>query len=259
MTGKDANEKLVTLHMPRAPISEAFRVLRTNLTFAGIDTGLRSVLITSASPGEGKSTVAANLSIVLAQTGQRVILVDSDLRLPTQHKLFNIPNNQGLINALFDLETPITSHLQNTRIPGLRILPSGPLPPNPAELLNSKRMAIVIEALKEESDVIIFDTPPVLTVADAAILGAQVDGCLLVTEVGKTQRTAIVRSVNTLRQTRDAHIFGVVLNKLPLQSLRYYDYYYHYQYYAYDYRTDENAQRRPSRLPAWLSALTNRL
>jgi non-specific protein-tyrosine kinase len=255
--GKEAADKLVTLAAPRAPISEAFRVLRTNLGFSAIDSGLRSMLITSSSPGEGKSTVVGNLGVVMAQTGKRVIVVDADLRLPTQHKVFGTPNNQGLTTALLDTETPVSQHLQNTRVPGLRIMTSGPLPPNPAELLNSQRMIHIIEELKQECDLVIFDTPPILTVTDAAILGRQVDGCTLVAEVGKTNRSAVIRAIEGLLKA-DANVFGVVLNKLQLKRMGYYDYYYHYQYYAYDYSQKQPAHRRQSRIPAWISGLTNR-
>jgi capsular exopolysaccharide synthesis family protein len=227
-------ERLVAHYTPRAPVTEAYRVMRTNLSFSAIDQGLRTMLITSASPSEGKSTTAANLAVVMAQSGKRVILVDADLRRPSQHKVFEMANNQGLTTALLDSELPLTAHLQQTIAPGLRLLTSGPLPPNPAELLNSHRMSVVIEELKKESDVVIFDMPPALSVADAAILARQVDGCALVLEVGKTRRDAFLQAVETLNKA-GAQIYGVVMNRLRRGRLGYYDYYYYYRYYSYEY------------------------
>jgi capsular exopolysaccharide synthesis family protein len=248
------SESLVTHRMPRAPVSEAYRVMRTNLSFAAIDQPLEAMLVTSASPSEGKSTTAANLAIVMAQAGKQVILVDADLRRPSQHKLFEITNNQGLTTALLDSNLPVSEHLQKTTIPGLRLLTSGPLPPNPAELLNSHRMQVIIEMLKAESDVVIFDMPPALAVADAAILAPQVNGCALVVEVGKTRRDAFMQAVELLNKS-GAQIFGVVMNRLRRGRLGYYDYYY-YRYYSYESGDRKPAQR--TGLLGWLTGLNNR-
>ena len=136
--GDKPSDRLITQSAPRAPISEAYRVLRTNLNFSTIDSELRSVLVTSSAPGEGKSTTTANIAVVMAQTGKRVVLIDADLRKPTQHKVFDASNNHGLTTALLDSSTQVSSHLQPTRTPGLMLMASGPLPPNPAELLNSR-------------------------------------------------------------------------------------------------------------------------
>jgi capsular exopolysaccharide synthesis family protein len=252
-----ASERLITQLKPRDPISEAYRVVRTNLSFAGIDGGLQNILITSASPSEGKSTTAANLAITLAQTSKKVIVVDADLRRPTQHQLFNLPNNFGLTTAVLNGHSPIENHLQETTIPGLRLLSSGPLPPNPAELLNSQRMQQVIQDLAAEADYVIFDSPPVLTVADAAILAPRMSGSLLVTRAGQTRREAFVDSVERLAKA-DALLFGVVINQLKKgQSGYYYDYYYqHYNYYG------NEDKKMPAlgawRLPGWLAALSRR-
>ena len=247
--GNSPDQMLITRHTPRSPTSEAFRGIRTNLGFSAIDRELTTMLVTSASPGEGKSTIASNLAVVMAQTGKKVLLIDADLRLPKQHKVFKVGNNQGLTTALLDSETPLSHHFHATRIRGLHLMTSGPLPPNPSELLNSKRMGEVIEMLKDEVDIVVFDTPPVLTVADAAILGAQVNGCVLVAEVGITNRSAVVRAVEMLQST-GGKVFGVTLNKLNLKRLGYYDYYYHYQYYAYayDYNVKKPSNSKPPRL-----------
>jgi polysaccharide biosynthesis transport protein len=246
--------KLAAHHLPRSPVAEAYRVLRTNLSFAAIDGGLRSVLITSSSPGEGKSTTAANLGVVMAQTGKQVILVDADLRRPTQHKLFEVANNQGLTTALLDGQAPLGEHLQQTTIAGLRLLTSGPLPPNPAELLNSQRMHQLIESLQGEADLVIFDTPPALTVADASILAGQVAGSILVAGVGETRRDALVQAVETLHKA-GATVYGVVMNRVKTGRSGYGYYNYYYRYYNYEYA--HNARPRKW-LPAWAATLIGR-
>ena len=256
-----AHERLITQLKPRDPISEAYRVVRTNLSFAGVDGGLQNILVTSASPSEGKSTTAANLAVTLAQTSKKVIVVDADLRRPTQHRLFNMPNNYGLTSAILDSESPVNTHLQETTIPGLRLLSSGPLPPNPAELLNSQRMQQVIKDLSAEADYVIFDMPPVLTVADAAILAPKVSGCFLVSKAGSTRREAFIESVDRLVKA-DAVIFGAVLNQLK-RGQSGYSYAYYYQHYNY-YGKDEVDQKKRrgifgnSRLATWLTTVLSR-
>lgn len=254
-------QTLITQIAPRDPISEAYRVVRTNLSFSAVDQGLSSLLITSSSPGEGKSTSAANLAIVLAQTGKRVILVDADLRRPVQHKIFEKPNNQGLTTAILDHDTPVSHHIQETKIPFLSVMSSGPIPPNPAELLNSQRMAQVLNELQDISDIVIFDTPPVLTVADASILGALVSGCLLVIYTGKTRRDTFIGAAERLERT-GATLFGVVLNRLKPERHGYGNYYYYHYYTSYDYNTKQkrrvSRQPKVSRLPTWLATLTKR-
>lgn len=254
--GRTFAERLITSRKPRDPISEAFRVLRTNLSFSAVDGDLQSLIITSASPSEGKSTTTANLAVVMAQTGKRVLIVDADLRRPTQHNLFELPNNQGLTTAILDNKTPVNYHIQKTRVPNLHILTSGPIPPNPSELLNSQRMSHILKALTQETDFVIFDTPPVLTVADASILAPQVDGGLLVIEVGKTTSATFKQAVERIKNT-GATLFGVVMNQLqPGRSSS-------YGYYYYNYGAPENHKKRGWRnislkLPGWLSVLNRR-
>ncbi|MEM7113141.1 MAG: polysaccharide biosynthesis tyrosine autokinase [Chloroflexota bacterium] len=257
--GNELHERLVTQMRPRDPISEAFRVLRTNLNFSAVDGGLKSVLISSSSPGEGKSTTAANLAVTMAQTGKNVIIIDADLRRPTQHKIFKASNNKGLTTAILDSETPLEFHLQTTKVPGVSIMTSGPLPPNPAELLNSQRMSHLLENLANEADILIFDTPPALTVADASILAPQVDGCLLVANMAQTKRDTFIRAVERL-QASGATLFGAVINRLQLgQSVYGNAYYYHY-YSSYDYNakpgrasTTTTLRNLPSKLLAALN------
>ncbi len=222
----EPGDSIVAYTRPRDPLSEAYRVLRTNLGFSSIDGELRSIVVTSGSPGEGKSTTVANLAVVMAQAGKRVIVVDSDLRRPVQHKILAVGNNRGLTTALLDSETPVTFHLQNTKIRGLRVLSSGPIPPNPAEILSSQRMGQLIEELKEEADILVFDTPPVLTVTDAAVLAPKTDGTLFVVHVGKTRRDTLSQAVERIRKTNSQPL-GVVLNRIKPSHGSYY----YYQYY----------------------------
>ena len=234
----DPTESLIAYNQPRDPLSEAYRVLRTNLGFTAIDGDLDSIIITSASPGEGKSTTAANLAVVMAQAGKRVILVDSDLRRPTQHRIFGLTNSHGLTTALLDNMSPATTHVKDTKVRGLRILTSGPIPPNPAEILSSQRMGQLIEELGEESDILLFDTPPVLSVTDAAVLAPQTQGTLFVVQVGETRRDTLTQAVNRVRKT-NAHVLGVLLNRIKPSHGSYY----YYQYYS-SYSQDGGRTRR---------------
>ncbi|MDJ0753049.1 MAG: polysaccharide biosynthesis tyrosine autokinase [Ardenticatenaceae bacterium] len=241
--------RLITHHAPRAPISEAFRMLRTNLEFSSIDEKIQRLIVTSPSPGEGKSTTTANLATVLAQSGNRVILIDSDLRRPSQHKIFDVPNNQGLTTALLDSETPVSFHWQNTIVPGLRLMTSGPLPPNPAELLNSQRLSHILDDLHKEADIIIIDTPPILTVTDAAILAPKANGVVLVAQIGSTALDALAHAAQIIVKG-EANLYGIVLNRATSTRGSYYNYY--YRNYTYDYGDQPVKKRRWGALPSWL-------
>ncbi len=240
----DANgeRQLVTFLNPKSPISEAYRILRTNLQFSSLDKPLHTLLVTSANPSEGKSTTAANLAIVIAQTGQKVVLVDTDLRRPVIHKVFDVPNNVGLTSAL--LTAPDASSLpqmiQPTQIKNLSVLVSGPLPPNPSELLGSQRMRDLIETLCNVADVVIFDSPPALAVTDAAVLARQLDGVLLVIDSGETREPLARRASEELRKV-NAHILGVALNRLSPATT---DGYYYYHHYYSDREGDGDKKQR---------------
>ncbi len=227
------NERLITALQPRHPISESYRSIRTNLRFSTIDRKLRTLLVTSSMSGEGKSITTANLAIVMAQLGLSVVLIDADMRKPTQHKLFHLNKQPGLSDALLAEETPIQTYLHKVDIPNLYLLPSGITPPNPAELLSSKRMQRLIEDLHAEADVVIIDTPPILLVTDATVLASDVRDVVLVVNAKRTQRSALSRSVESLHKI-DAHICGVIVNELS-RSSRSYSYY--GEYYAQDYST----------------------
>ncbi|NOZ50291.1 MAG: CpsD/CapB family tyrosine-protein kinase [Chloroflexi bacterium] len=206
---------LVTLQDARSPQAEAFRSLRTNLDFSSLDHPLHTLLITSAEPDEGKSTTLANLGVIYAQTGKRVVLIDSDLRRPRLHQLFGLNNNVGLSSAILDADAALP--LQNTDIPGLQVITSGPLPPNPADLLASQRMSNLLQQLCEEADIILLDAPPVIAVTDAAVLATKVDGVLLAVSAGRTTRDHAQRAKALLDKVK-ARIVGAVLNNAALDA-----------------------------------------
>ncbi|WP_409306095.1 CpsD/CapB family tyrosine-protein kinase [Peribacillus sp. SCS-155] len=215
--------KLITRLNPKSPISEQFRTIRTNIQFSSIDNDLQTLLVTSAGPGEGKSTTASNLAVVFAQQGKHVLLVDTDLRKPTTHYTFNITNTFGLTNVLTK-QMELTDAVNQTEENNLYILTSGPIPPNPAELLGSKAMEQFIEKAKMEFDLIIFDTPPVMAVADAQILSNSCDGTVLVVSSGKTEKESILKAKELL-STANGKLLGVVLNNKKTQDNNYYYYY----------------------------------
>lgn len=215
--------QLITLLDPRSPVAEAYRSLRTNLEFASLDRPLRSLVVTSPGPEEGKSTALANLAVVTAEANKRVILVDCDLRRPRQHEIFGLPNDQGLTNVVVDEKALEKPPFQEVGVEGLRVLTSGPLPPNPAELLASRRMDDVLRLLVDQADLVLFDVPPVIAVTDAAILASKVDGTLLLIGAGNTRREHAQRAKEVLERV-NARLVGAVLMGVPFdESLhRYY-------------------------------------
>lgn len=219
--GKDYPGMLVAAKHPRATITEAYRMLRTNLQYSAVDRPLRTLMVTGAEPLDGKSLTAANLAVVLAHAGQRVILVDADLRRPTQHQIFELDNHVGLTSLLLDPGMTLSRALLPTRVEHLYLLASGPLPPNPSELLGSKRMGDVIEMLRRDADIVVFDSPPVTAVTDPAVLAPRLDGTLLVVRSGRTRR-AIARQARETLAGLGAHIAGVCLNNLPGRGTGYY-------------------------------------
>lgn len=206
---------LITITDPRSPVSEAYRTLRTNLQFSSLDDPVKTLVVTSAAPDEGKSTTVANLAVTLAQGGRRTILVDCDLRRPSLHKLFDLQAEPGLTNMM--LEDGGEAALQETGVEGLRLLASGPKPPNPADMLGAQKLDKIIESLTEEADIILFDAPPVIAVTDAAVLGAKVDGVLLVISAGKTKRDHAQRAKELLEKA-NVRIIGATLTNAPKDS-----------------------------------------
>ncbi|WP_035377852.1 CpsD/CapB family tyrosine-protein kinase [Fervidicella metallireducens] len=217
--------ELIMHRKPKSPVAEAYRTLRTNIQFASFDKDIKTVVVTSSGPTEGKSTTAGNLAISMAEMGKKVLLIDCDLRRPSIHKKFKISNQEGLSNLLVEnakVEDVAVKFMDN-----LLILTSGKIPPNPAEMLSSNKMRNFISEMKEEFDFIILDTPPVIAVTDAQILSTMADGVLLVVSSGQAEREAVERS-KTLLVNVGANILGVVLNKVEINSRRGYGYYYYY-------------------------------
>lgn len=207
---------MIAIREPRSLAAEAYRTLRTNIQFSSLDHPLRTLLATSTAPDEGKSTTLANLAVTMAQAEQRVILVDCDLRRPSLHTLFNLHNESGLTNMILAAEDA-PAPLQDTGIPGLSLLASGPLPPRPADILGSRRMEQIIARLRDMAEIVLFDTPPVIAVTDAAVLATRVDGVLLVFHAGRTSRDRARRTREVLEKVK-ANIVGVVLNGAELEQ-----------------------------------------
>ena len=218
-----AARKLVTNVNSKSVVSEQFRTLRTNINFSMPDQELQTLLFTSASPGEGKSTVAANTAVVFAQEGKRVLLIDADMRKPTVHYTFHMTNTLGLSNLLTRQAT-LAEVVKESEIEKLHVITCGPIPPNPAELLGSRTMNKVIEEMKEHYDIILFDAPPVLSVTDGQILSNKCEGSVLVMSAGQTEKENIVKAKEALVSSQ-ANIIGAVLNNFTLEKDHYYQYY----------------------------------
>jgi protein-tyrosine kinase len=214
---------LITHFSPRAAISEQYRTIRTNIQFSSVDESIRTILVTSSGPEEGKSTTVANLAVVFAQQGKKVLLIDADLRKPTVHYTFQLDNTIGLTNVLTK-QTQLDKAAITTLVENLSVLSSGPIPPNPAELLGSKAMEDMLVAALGQFDIVIFDTPPVLAVTDAQILANRCDGTILVVGSGKTQIEPAMKSKELLLSSK-GKLLGVVLNRKNAKDSQYYYYY----------------------------------
>jgi capsular exopolysaccharide synthesis family protein len=220
--------ELITHFSPKSNFSENYRTIRTALLLSSTDQKPKAIIVSSALPEEGKSATLSNLAVTLAQAGKAVLIVDSDFRKPSQHRIFKIRNLDGLTNYL-TRDTELKSLIKPTEIPNLFLVNSGPLPPNPAELLGSEKMAGFIEAMKGSFDYVLFDSPPVLTVSDAMVLGPKIDGVILVVWGGKTPREALRRAKEKIDLMK-IKTLGVVINNIDVRE---HDYYYQYQYYQY--------------------------
>lgn len=218
---------LITHTNSKSPISEAYRTLRTNIQFSSVDKKIKSLVVTSSEMSEGKSTTSANLAETFAQTGQRVLIVEADLRRPRIHHIFNISNQRGLTNVLagqVDIHQTIS-----TAGSDIHVMPAGPIPPNPSELLGSDRMKEVVRILSDNYDMVIFDMPPVNAVTDATIVSTFTDGVVLVVASGKTNIEAGKRALKSL-QAVGANILGAVMTMIPVTKRGYYS----YKYYSYE-------------------------
>lgn len=215
---------LVVVNKPSAVISEQFRTIRTNIQFSMVDTDLQTLSITSAGPSSGKSVISGNLAATFANEDKRVLLVDADLRKPTVHKTFKVRNNDGLTTLLTKKEVQVSDIIFRTHTEGLYILTSGAIPPNPAELLASKRMGEVMEEMKELFDLIIFDLPPVLAVTDAQVMASKTDGTIFVVPKGLVNKDQVFQSRDLLDKV-NANILGAILNRIEKSDDNYYYYY----------------------------------
>lgn len=215
---------LIAHRNPKLPITEQYRLIRTNIQFSSVDKNMKTIVITSPEPSDGKSTTAANLAIVLAQQGKPVLLVDADLRKPTVHFAFNASNINGLTSILAK-RISFDDAIVKTFVPNLSILTSGTIPPNPSELLASNAMETLVDELTPMFEYIIFDTPPILAVADAQIIANKCDGAVMVVASGKTQKDRAIKAKELLEKAK-AKLLGVVINGVESKKK---DYYHQYQ------------------------------
>jgi len=251
-------DSLIVATQPRHPIAESYRRLRTNLRFSSVNEPLHTLLVTSATPGEGKTTTAANLAAAVAQSGYRVVIIDADLRKPQLHKIFGLNKGPGLTDALLS-GGESAFFLRDSGSANLQVMTCGSIPPNPAELLGSKPMQRLLEQLQNEVDFVIIDAPPVLAVTDAQILSGHVQGVVLVVNTDKTSRTLVASAATALLQV-EARLLGVVLNQLTRSARSYYYYDAYADYYAEQDEEDlqHDASLQPSKAlePASLSTVT---
>ncbi len=234
------SERLITKAKPRSTVSESFRTLRTALEFSHRDKGIKSVVITSSIPWEGKSTISANLGITAAKTGMKTIILDGDLRKPVISKIFGLQKHTYGLTEIFKNRTSIEDSIKTTDIENLCVLPAGPMVPNPSEFLNTENIQRVLKYLEKHFDSIIIDTPPLLPVSDAVVLGSVADGILITVRAAYTKRDALQKSIGRLSSIYEK-IIGVVINAIPIGAGGYYSHYYHYYgYYGYYGKEEKN-------------------
>ncbi|MBW2593388.1 MAG: polysaccharide biosynthesis tyrosine autokinase [Deltaproteobacteria bacterium] len=243
---------LITLKSPKSTASESFRGIRTGILYSSADRPPQVILVTSAGPSEGKTVCAANLAVTMAQAGSRVLLIDCDMRRPRVHKMFDQSRDQGLSSVLVG-NVDVREAIINTGVENLDILPVGPIPPNPSEILGSRKMVDLIEGLKKDYVRIVLDSPPVTAVTDAVILAQEADGTILVIRAGDTPRQ-IVQNGLTQLQSVNAGILGAVLNGIKTGRDSYYYYQYYYYYYGEDGQKKKDTRRRKRRTSRYYGA-----
>lgn len=217
--------ELIVQNDPKSNVAEALRIVRTNLQFSSVDEKLKTILVTSSVPGEGKSFISSNLAITFAQNNSKVLLVDCDMRKGRLHKIFNLSNDKGLSNLLIDdINTDIKKYIKKTDIENLSIITMGSMPPNPSELLASAKSKVVIQMLKNKFDYIIFDGTPVTGLTDSIIMASLVDKVVIVSSIGDIN-VEILENTKQALSNVNANIAGVIANKTPLVNSNYYGYY----------------------------------
>jgi capsular exopolysaccharide synthesis family protein len=232
---------LITVHSPKSTTSESFRGIRTGILFSSADTDPQVILVTSAGPSEGKTLCASNLAVTMAQAGARVVILDCDMRRPRVHNVFRVSRDTGISNILVgnsEIEEVVISGL----VENLSIIPCGPIPPNPSEILGSKKMISFLEILRKTYNRIIIDTPPITAVTDSAVIAQHVDGVIVVIRAGETPRQIVENGVGKLKSV-NAHILGAVLNGIDTGR----DSYYYYHQYYYYYGTDGEKRKKKRR------------
>jgi polysaccharide biosynthesis transport protein len=232
---KQLDGEPIVKRSPRSPVSEAFRSLRTNVQYTSVDKPLRTLLVTSPTPSDGKTTIASNLAVALAQGGSKVFVVDADMRRPHIHRLMGAENKIGLSSLFVQPTVHLNGTVQKNQVENVSVISSGVLPPNPAELLASKKMQEILAVFLEQSDIVIIDTPPVLSVTDAVVLAPTVDGVLLVVKPGTTKQAAFRQAILALNQV-GANLLGVVVNEVGGRGMYYNHYYSKYYQNHYGYR-----------------------
>lgn len=221
---------LTTFNNPKSRVSEAYRTLRTNIQFSGAEEDVKTILLTSVGPAEGKTTTVSNLAVTMAQSGKRVLLIDADLRRPSIAKVFALPKGNGLTNVLVQNKR-VEECILKTEVENLYILQSGPIPPNPAELLQSSKMKTMLDELKLVFDIVLLDTPPVIAVSDAQILSTLVNGVVFVFAYKSTPKNLIVKAKEAIDKV-GGKVIGAILNKVPEKDSGYYGGKYYYNYYG---------------------------
>jgi len=227
---------LVTLTDSKSVAAEAYRTLRTNIQFSSFDEEMKIITVTSSRPSEGKSTVACNMAVTFAENGNKVLLIDADLRRPTVHKKFKLPNSLGIVNLILEPDR-MNEIVHKDVIEGLDIVTSGAIPPNPSELLGSKRNRALLSKLRGDYDTIILDTPPLLAVTDAQVLTTISDGTIIVAQHGVTKKDEILQAKGLLEKVK-GNILGVVLSQIPVDDNSY------YYYYSYEEKKSEKKSKR---------------
>ena len=240
--GTEFRRRLITYEDPKSPVSESYRSLRTNISYAMADKRIKSLLISSPQPGEGKSTTTANLAIAFAQLRKRTLLIDADLRKPVMHNVFNQDRGPGLSEYLVGEVEDINAIIHPTKVENLFIVTAGGLPPNPSELLGSERMSALVDRLEQEWDMILFDSPPIVAVTDASMISGEIDAIAMVVKAGQTDRSAVDRALDTIRNVQ-APLVGVILNGANPETLVG-KYSYYFSYYNYYYHSDESAGKK---------------
>jgi capsular exopolysaccharide synthesis family protein len=235
--GVDFRRRLITYEDPKSPVSESYRSLRTNINYASADKKIKSIIISSPQPGEGKSTTVANLAIAFAQLRKRTILIDADLRKPVQHNVFDQNRGPGLAEYLIGEVEDFNSVIHASKIENLHMVTAGALPPNPSELLGSDRMSALVDQLESEWDMILFDSPPIVAVTDSSMISAEIDALVMVVKAGSTDRAAVERALDTITNVRSP-LIGAVLNGANPETLSG-KYSYYYSYYNYYYQSED--------------------